>query len=343
MKSLIAGGVFAVLVAVPAAAQDNETSMRCSVPTDVSIYARDAGAISRVTRGQAVVTRTGSPPPAVMVDGWRPAPGPLPVVLSQLGSEAGFAVTGADGLGTVTWNGGSAPLASVLDNLTAQVGASWSFSSGVVRIARTPPVSTVNATLPAPSNRDVSLALLDTLRGYEAMDVRMGGGTISFQASPQAMTKIETGIAGINEVYAFDVTFYRGRPNAGRYAWSSLGSSVVADGAGGRILLDEQGDRRLASFLSAAGDVEAGKQQTVAGPAGWAVVVPQSQCGTGNLELTLRPKRAGDGFSMNVAGLGAPVDVPMVTLGQTLVVAAREPVAGWISMVTIRPRIVSVR
>lgn len=343
LKFLLIGGLAAAIASTPAVAQDMETSMRCQVPAEVSIYARDMGAVSRVKRGETVVMRAGSPAPNLMVDGWKPAPAALPVVLSQLGSEAGFAVTGAEGLGTVSWNGSAAPLSTVLDNLTAQVGASWSYSSGVVRILRTPPASIVSASLQLPKNRDVTLALLDTLRGYEASSVKAEGGSISFKASPAAMSKIESGVAGISEIYAFDVTFYRGRPNAGRYAWSSLGSSVVVDGAGGRVLLDEDGDRKLAGFLSAAGDVDAGKQQTVAGPAGWAVVVPQSQCGTGSLELTLRPKRVGDGFSMNIAGLGSAIDVPMVTLGQTLVVAGREPVGGWISIVSIRPRIVSVR
>jgi len=343
LYKLLIGGIAAALVAVPAAAEDMETTLRCTVPSDVSIYARDTSAMSMVKRGETIVTRTGSPAPAVMVEGWNPAPAPLAAMLSQLGSEAGFAVTGAEGLGTVTWNGSSAPLSKVLDALTAQAGASWSYSSGVVRVLRTPPVSTVSGDLVTPSNRDVTLALLDTLRGYDATGVQLGSGSISFRASSAAMSKIQSGIAAIGEVYAFDVTFYRGRPSAGRYAWSSLGSSVVADGAGGRVLLDEEGDKRLSTFLSSAGDVEPGRQQTVAGPAGWAVVVPQSQCGTGSLELTLRPKRVGDGFSLNVAGLGNAIDVPMVTLGQTLVLAGRDPVGGWINIVSIRPRIVAIR
>lgn len=324
-------------------AQDTESAARCSVPADVSIFARESGAVPMVRRGASVSVRSGSPAPAVMVDGWSPAAAPLGSLLSELGQEAGFAVTGAEGLGVVSWDGSAAPLSKVLDSLTSQVGASWSYSSGVVRVLRTPPVISVSASIARPANRDVTLALLDTLRGYEATDVSLSGDAISFSASPSAMSRIEAGISGISEVYAFDVTFYRGRPGSGRYAWSSLGSSVVVDGAGGRALLDEDGDRRLSSFLSAAGDVEAGKQQTVAGPSGWSVVVPQSQCGTGSLELMIRPKRVGDGFSLGLSGLGSPIDVPMVTLGQTLVVAGREPVGGWISIVSIRPRIVSVR
>lgn len=343
LKLLAAGGIAVFVLATPALAQDAESATRCSVPADVSIYARDVGAVTMVRRGASVAVRSGSPAPAVMVEGWTPAPAPLGTLLSELGQEAGFAVTGAEGLGSVSWNGSAAPLGKVLDALTAQVGASWSFSSGVVRISRVAPVTTVSASIAKPANRDVTLALLDSLRGYEASDVSLSGGSISFSASSSVLSKIESGIAGISEVYAFDVTFYRGRPNAGRYAWSSLGSSVVADGAGGRVLLDEEGDRRLSSFLSSEGDVEAGKQQTVAGPAGWSVVVPQSQCGTGALELVLRPKRVGDGFALGLSGLGAPIEVPMVALGQTLVVAGREPVGGWISIVSIRPRIVTVR
>lgn len=328
----------------PALATDVETQLRCSVPGDASIYAREAGAIPALKRGVAVVSRTGQPVPPLMVDGWHPASGPLGVVLSDLGREAGFAVTGAEGLGTVSWTRASAPLSQVLDNLTSQVGASWSFSSGVVHVIKAPIASTIPVSMALPQNRDVTLALMDTLRGYDASGVTLSASGISFASAPAGLSRIEGGISGISEIFAFDVSFSQGRPSAGRYSWSSIGgASLVADGAGGRMLLGEDAPAKLASFLAAAGDVRVGGSQTVAGPSGWSLVVPQSQCGAGSAEVTLRPKRVGDGFSLQVAGLGGPIDVPMVTLGQTLVIASKDPVGGWINIVSIRPRILSVR
>lgn len=325
-------------------AADGETTLRCSIPSDAAVYAREAGAIPSITRGVPIVKRTGTAPPKVMVDGWHPATAPLAVVLSDLGREAGFAVTGAEGLGPVSWTRPSAPLPDVLDALTSQVGGSWSFSSGVVHVSRSPMISSVPASMGLPANRDVTLALLDTLRGYDASGVALSPTGISFASTPVGLARIQSGLSGVSEVFAFDVTFTQGRPNAGRYSWSALGgSSVVADGVGGRMLLGEDGADALARFVASAGDIKQGGAQTVAGPSGWALVVPQAQCGSGTSELTMKPKRVGDGFSLQIAGMGPAIDVPMVALGQTLVVASRDPVGGWINMVSIRPRILAVR
>ena len=295
-------------------------------------------------RGQPVVSRQGQAAPSLMVDGWRPASAPLASILGELGREAGFAVIGADGLGQVSWTKDSAPLSDVLDSLTSQAGASWSYSSGVVKVSKSPAVVTVPGSIATPSNRDVTLALLDSLRGYDAAGVTLGASGISFTSSPAGFSKIQSGIGGVSEIYAFDVTFLKGRPSAGRYSWQGLaGSSVVADGAGGRMLLGEDGGARVSEFLSASGDVKPGGAQTVAGPSGWSLVVPQTQCGDGKAELTIRPKRVGDGFTLGVAGFGPAAEIPMVTLGQTLVLASRDPVDGWIDVVAIRPRIVAVR
>lgn len=341
---LAALSALALVPSQASAAADAESQLRCTVPADAAIYARQAGAVPSIKRGATVVTRTGQPAPPLMVDGWHPTPGALSSVLGELGKEAGFAVTGAEGLGLVSWTRDKAPLTEVLDNLTAQVGASWSFSSGVVHVLKSPAVSSIPATMALPSNRDVTLALLDTLRGYDASAVTLSETGISFSSAPAGLTRIQSGIAGVSEIFAFDVSFLQGRPSAGRYNWSALaGSSLVADGAGGRMLLGEDAATRLSTFLSSTGDVRQGGSQTVAGPSGWSLVVPQAQCGTGSSELTLKPKRSGDGFSLQLAGLGLPVDVPMVTLGQTLVVASKDPIGGWINIVTIRPRILAVR
>lgn len=327
-----------------ASAADAESQLRCAIPADAAIYARESGAVPALKRGTARVTRTGQQPPSLMVEGWRPATGPLSAVLGELGREAGFAVTGADGLGVVSWTRDKAPLGEVLDNLTAQVGGSWTFSSGVVHISKTPLISNTPVSMPLPANRDVTLALLDTLRGYNANGVTLGEGGISFTSLTSGLQRIESGISGISEVFAFDVSFSQGRPTLGRYTWSALGGTgFTANGAGGQVLLGEDAQSKLSSFLSASGDVKPGGAQTVAGPSGWSLVVPQAQCGSGSAELTLKPKRVGDGFSLQIAGFGAPVDVPMVTLGQTLVVASKDPVGGWINLVTIRPRILAVR
>lgn len=345
-KFMALAGVAAGLACVPGAvgAAELETQLRCSVPADSAVYARQVGSVPAMKRGEVVIKRSGQAAPPLMVEGWKPQSGPLGKVLSELGHEAGFAVTGADGLGVVSLTIDKGPLTQILDNLVGQVGASWTFSSGVVHISKTPQAASVSATMALPSNRDVTLALLDTLRGYDATGVSLTQSGISFAGAPAAMNRIQSGLAGVSEIFAFDVTFLQGRPAVGRYNWAQIpGSTIVADGAGGRLLLGEEGASSFNAFLAAAGDVKPGGMQTVAGPSGWALVVPQSQCGAGAAEIQLKPKRVGDGFSMQLAGMGAPVDVPMVTLGQTLVVAARDPIGGWINMVTIRPRVLAVR
>lgn len=347
MKKLLLSLAIASSVAVPAWSQpvrDAETNLRCSIPADAAIYARQAGILPVISRGTPITVRGGEPVPTVMVDGWSPPPGPLNELLTQLGSEAGFAVVGAQGMPQVSWAGGKAPLSDVLDNLTKQANASWSFSSGVLRVAPGQPVISVPASMRTGPNRDATLALLDTLRGYNANPVKLQGDGISFSASSQNMDKIVSGLSGASEIFVFDVSFYRGRPAEGRYNWSALGPvSMTAEGAGGRMMLGEDGSSKLSAFLSSSGDVQKSGSQTVAGPSGWSLVVPESQCGNGSRELTLRPKRTGDGFSLRLEGFGAPTDVPIIALGQTLALAAPSPNGGWIEMVTIRPRILSVR
>jgi hypothetical protein len=346
MRTAIATVLAFCAYASPASAQaaDAEKQLRCTVPVDAAVYARQAGAVPAISRGKVTVTRAGQSAPSLMVEGWNPAPGPLAKVLGELGHEAGFAVTGAEGLGNVSLGIPRASLTQVLDHLTSQVGASWSFSSGVVHVLKTPQVSVGSATMPLPANRDVTLALLDTLRGYDATNVSLGESGISFAGSPAALGRIQSGLAGVSEVFAFDVSFMQGRPTVGRYNWAAApGSTATADGAGGRLILSEEGAAAFPAFLSSMGDVRTGGIQTVAGPSGWALVVPQSQCGQGTAEIQLKPKRMGDGFSMQVGGLGAPFEVPMVALGQTLVIAARDPVGGWINIVTIRPRVLAVK
>lgn len=348
MRKFVRLGVLlaSTVISIEAHAQSGalESQVRCNLPGDAPIFARQVGAVPRVSKGTPVIARKGSQPPSLMVEGWKPATGPLSSVVGELGREAGFAVIGAEGLGNVSWTRDKATLSETLDNLTSQVGASWSFNAGVVKIEKSPFSSSIPAYLTASSNRDVNLALVDVLRGYDASSVELSSDKISFSATPAVMTKIDTGISGISEIYAFDVSFSQGRPSAGRYNWSAIpNTSVILEGAGGRMILNDGDESTLSSFLKSSGDLKAGGSQTVAAPANWALLVPQSQCGQGNVELTLRPKRVGDGFSFQIAGFGAPTDVPMVTLGQTLVLAAKDPVAGWINIVTIKPRILSVK
>lgn len=344
-KGLAASALVSLLMTgtVHAAPVDAETALRCGVPADAAIYARKSALLKPIVRGRTTIVRSGAQAPAVMVEGWRPAPGPLATVLSQLGSEAGFAVVGADGLGPVSWNRPDASLTDVLDALTAQAGATWSYSSGVVRVVRGVPTATTTASMPLPADRDAVLAVLDTLRGYDARDVALGADAISFSGSPAVVSKVDAGLRAVQEVHAFDVAFMEGRPSAGRYSYASMGVMPSTDASGGRLLLGEDGRERTAAFLTAQGDVRPATSQTVAGPSGWALVVPEAQCGGGKGEIVLRPKRVGDGFSLQVTGFGTPVTVPMISLGQTLVLAAKDPVGGWFRFVSIRPRILAVR
>jgi len=347
MKKLILAAIAAVstVSAVAGAAPLDERSLRCSVPVDAPFFARSAGAISAVTKGASLSTRSPGTLPGVMVDGWRPAPGPLAKVLADLGAEAGFSVAGAEAFGPVIWGGRTASLTQAVDNLTGQVGAVWSFDGKTLKISAAPPAAATvyRASIALPRERDVTLALLDTLRGLDARQVSVAGDRISFAANAASLARIQTSIGGISEIYSFDVSFLEGRPSDGRYSWSKIGSGTATSGAGGQALVADGMASSLLDTLRAAGDLKADGSQTVAGPSGWALVVPQSQCGAGRNEITLRPRRIGDGFALQIDGGGFKTAIPMVTTGQTLLVAATDPVGGWIRMLSIRPRIVAVR
>lgn len=339
--------VFALVAAsfamsgVASASPVGEKELRCAVPADAPLFMRSVGAVGAVTLGRTTVQRGGQQLPGVMVDGWHPTPAPLGRMLVDLGTAAGFKVAGAEPFGPVTWSGATAPLSSVVDSLTSQAGAHWSFSGGVLSVERGPAPTLVEASMPLPQSRDAALALLDTLRGLEARSVSVREGTVSFSAPPESLAKIRSTLSGIGEIYAFDVAFLQVRPVGGSLPWKTLGG--VSAGASYVVFGDDAQDRLSALFRSTQGTVRSDGMQTVSGPAGWALVVPENQCGAGGAEVVLKPRRSSNGFALDVRGAGFGSSVPVVDVGQTLVVAAASLDDGWMHLLTIRPRIVSVR
>lgn len=333
--------------AQPAFAADGvaERALRCSIQKDASIYGRNAGPFAPDMKRTDVSSSAPSHfIPEVMVDGWQPKPAPLGVMLGDLGGEAGFLVKGAEGFGTVSWVRPKASLSVVLDDLTKQAGATWSFSSGVVTVSRPTLPSKVMGSFSQPSSRDMALALIDTLRGYGAESVSLEDGRISFVATPVVFDKIVASVRGVSEILAFDVEFMKGRPGSGRYDWTSLGASQAFPmAAGGRFVVPSDSFESVDSFFKSAGDVVDGGDQTVAGPAGWALVVPQSQCGEGSLEITLKPKQTPGAIGVGLEMRSIPMDFPSVPLGSMIVAVASQPVGGWIDIVVVRPRIVGTR
>lgn len=345
MSRALAWLAAAALVAAgsgPARAEDaGEKDLRCSVPSDAPLFTRLAGAFAPVSVVGPVAAYHGQPLPSVMVDGWHPAPAPLGAMLSGLGAAAGFKVSGADGFGQVSWTGQTAPLSAVVDSLARQADAGWTFSDGVLSVSRGAGPALVEGSVALPSSRDAALALVDTLRGLDAKSVAIRGSAISFSASPQAVSKINSTLSGVSQVYAFDVAFLEAHPAGGSFAWSKAGG--VASGSSFVVFGDDASERLAALLKGSAGDVASDGMQTVSGPAGWALVVPENQCGAGSGEVVLKPHRVGDGFALDIQGAGFSSSVPSVGIGQTLLVAASSPGARGTRLLTIRPRVVSVR
>lgn len=345
MRRFLSGMVFlsTALCALPAVAQVSaETALldRCAVPDDVSVFSRSSIKFPQLTAVMSAPSLTGTGnPPSLMVDGWKPAPGPADKLLETLGKEAGFTVVGAKDLPITTWRTDKAPLRETIDTLAKAGNVSWSFVGSTLTLSKPVPVATsYRADLPA--NRDARLAFVDVLRGNGA-DVSIDRGYVSITGSVDDIGKARTALQEARQILVFDVLFMRGRPDAGRYNWNALGmSSSMVNNAGGQFSTSLN-PSDLVSRLEAQGDIQQDSGQTVGAPTGWAVAVPPAQCGLGYGEIIVSPKFDGEKIQAKVSGNGFSADYPSLALGSSMVVAAPQPREGWIDLVFIRPRVVA--
>lgn len=342
---LLAAAAVTPVQAAPAA--DAEMSLRCSPSPEAPLYARGAGAFaSRPSGGPVTLVQTGLP--SLMVEGWSSSGRTLDVALADLAGEANVPLRIAGTWPAVAWAPGKAPLRSVVDSLVREAGGTWRMDAGTLVVERRTPDQPYSYARPA--NRDMTLALIDALRGYGATDVTLKSDAITFSASPEVATKIRTKLASIDAVLAFDAVAIRVRPNDGRFAWANL-SSVGKVGvskpieAGGGFTVEASGVDGVKDFFARNGDVRDIGAQTVAGPGGWALDVPISQCGaSGSGSLLLKPGKGTAGIDLTVSRAGmADLVLPGVQPGQIAVVVDDKPKGGWLQAVILRPRIVDAR
>ena len=344
---LLAAAAVTPLQAAPAPAVDAEMALRCSPSPEAPLYARGAGAFaSRMSGGPVVPDQAGLP--ALMVDGWSTTGRTLDVALSDLSKEAGVPLRIAGTWPAVSWAPGKASLRTVVDTLVRDAGGTWRMEAGTLVVDRK--VVDRPYSYARPANRDMTLALLDALRGYGATDVSLTTDVITFAASSEVASKIRTKLAAIDAVLAFDAVAIKVRPNEGRYAWQNL-SSVGKVGAskpveaGGGFTVEASGIEGVKDFFARNGDVRDIGSQTVAGPGGWALDVPITQCATaGSGSLLLKPGKGTGGIDLTVSRSGfADLVLPGVQPGQIAIVVDDKPKAGWLQAVILRPRIVDAR
>lgn len=344
---LIAGLVLVASASPVMASPDAESLAigRCAVVDDVSVYSRSASVFPALQSFTiSTDARSGQPLPALMVDGWRPAAGPLDKVLSDLGAEAGFAVRGA-GFPRVSWTGKVASLSQAVSELTKQAGADWSFDGSVLTLskAKAASPSASSASIALPASRDARLAFLDIVRGH-GLDVRVEGSRAVLSGSSAAFAKASSSLASTAQLVVFDVSFVRGRPSEGRYNWASLGAAETSvSNAGGRFAFSGMSMNSVIEILRRQGDLVQDGSQTVAAPEGWSLAVPQAQCGQGTGELVIKPRFTGEAMSLGVQGAGLSAQYNGFNLGSVALIASSQPVNGWIQMAIVRPRIVAFK
>ena len=324
-------------LSAPAAAKDPmaERLGRCTVVDDAPIYMRVSESLPRPVLLASPAPDRGRALPAVMVEGWRPQPGAIGALLAQLAGDAGFSVSVASSP-VVRWDGRTAPLQTVVADLARQANLDWHYDGRTLSLRPVAAAPSISRLL-YPRDRDARLALVDMVVGHDPQAVVRDEGMLTSQG-----TRLQSALAGLSDMVVFDVVFLRARPNDGRFNWDALSprQRLVSD-AGGRFVLDGSlGD--LVTNLQRHGDVVADGRQTVGGPDGWSLVVPQEQCGNGRGSVTIEPRRAGDGVSIALRGAGVDARLDQVPLGAVALAAASRPTDGWISMVAVRPRVVAI-
>jgi hypothetical protein len=330
-----------------AAAPQAEMALRCTVSEDAPLFARRTPTVDGVLSGGPPPAPVMKPLPQMMVVGWTADRLPVADALRQLAGEAGISVEADEGLAPVSWRGEQAPFGTVVTRLAQQAGGVASFDGKVIRVTRPAPVAPWR--LHRPAGRDATLAALDALRGYGATDVRLEDASISFQASDAVAARIRRGLSAADTVIAFDVWTYRVKSQAPDWkAFDEIGpvSERHPETSGGGLVLPFGSADRIRGALARSGEVAPLGVQTVAGPKGWSLEVPLTQCaqaqaGTG--AVVLKPVWTGQAMSLEVSWAGMPkVTVASVSPGSAAVIAGR-PADGWTTVALLRPRVLSSR
>lgn len=340
LTCVLAGASMLALPVVAYAADSEAVAIgRCTVPEAAPLFAREA--LSLPTNWRLETPSSGDPAlPAVMVDGWTPGTKKANMLLGDLMAEAGLSYDGPADLPLATWSGKTAPLSKVVANIVGQFGGFSSFDGKTLHVLAKAPPSSVSATIAAPSERDLRLALVDTLRGFD-LEISATSETISLSGSKAEVDKARAAIAAVREVNIYDVVFLRGRPAEGRYDWKSLGAVQEAGkGAGGDFVFIDPEPGDVIARMKAAGDLVEDSRQSVAAPKGWALAVPPAQCGAGKGEVVVGLEGEPGASALVVKGGGASSSFQQFSLGSTAIAANPEPVDGWINMVLVRPRVV---
>lgn len=335
------------LAAAVSVSPQPEMALRCAVAEDAPLLARNSAMLGgALTGGPAPLVRT-RPLPQMMVDGWSVESMPIALALGQLGPDAGFTVEADPGLAAVSWTGGAVPLPLLVDRLVRSAGGVASFDGRVLRISRPTPVAPWRFQRPA--GRDATLALLDSLRGYGATEVSLSADAVTFQASAPVVARIRRGLTTASSVIAFDVWTYR-VPAAATVDWTALDTVAPVSerhpvAGGGRFVAGYLTPDRMAAFLGA-GTVTPLGSQTVAGPQGWAMEVPLTQCAPSSRSggsAMLKPTWSGQTMSVDISGPALEAGrIDAVAPGSSMIVTG-PATSGSRIVVLIRPRVLVAR
>jgi len=335
-------------LAAAAASPQPEMALRCAVVEGAPLLARNAATLGGKLSGGPAPTPVMRPLPQMMVDGWSVEAMPIAQALGQLGPDAGFVVEADPGLSPVSWKGGATPLPSLVARLAQSAGGVPSFDGRVLRISK--PVAPAPWRFERPAGRDATLALLDALRGYGATEVALSADAVTFQASSPVVARIRKGLTAASSVIAFDVWTYR-IPATRTVDWKSLDTVAPVSerhpvGSGGRFVVGYVTPEAISTFLGGSTSATPLGSQTVAGPQGWAMEVPLTQCavtpGTAGSAM-LKPAWSGQTMSVEISGTALDAGrVDAVAPGSSMIVTG--PSAGGARIVAlIRPRVLVAR
>ncbi len=332
-----------LLWAGPVRASDAEAAAvgRCSVPDAAAVFDRRAGSLPSNWEIDGKAKATNIPFPDVMVDGWAPEPAAADLLLADLMTEAGFSYSGPAGLPVTAWDKQAAPLNSVVQGIVSSAGGDWSFDGKTLHVFASPLPSNASASFRLPQDRDQRLATIDMLRAFD-LTVSVAEDLVSVSGNNDELLEARKALSEARDLRVFDVVFLRGRPSAGRYNWSQLGAiRELADRAGGRFVFSDDDLSDLIARMEMAGDLVEDSAQSVAAPQGWKLSVPAVQCGTGLAEVLVGLDEADSSVKLTVSGQAGNAEFDGFTFGTTALSVASEPAEGWISMVAVRPRVVS--
>lgn len=312
---------------------------RCDVPAAAPVFSRQSSGFGS---GWTITNADGEDPslPSLMVDGWKPEAKPADKLLAELLGEAGLIYSGPADLPTASWSGNVAPLSVAVSSIVDQFGGDWSFDGKTVFVLPKKLPKTASASVPVPVQRDLRLALVDILRGYD-LDVTAGAEAIKVTGSRSEIDKARQGVESATELNVYDVVFLRGRPLEGRYDWRALGAiRSEGRGAGGEFIFSDPEPADLIARMKAAGDLVEDSRQSVAAPKGWSLSVPPAQCGVGTGEVLVGLSGETDALKLDISGTTGQASFDGFSLGTTAATVAEAPANGWISIVLVRPRVI---